>query len=145
MKQLDKGRNRVEIDKREEEILSRAKENDAESMEWILLKYKTLVRQIARRFYFSGEDTDDLVQEGMLALWKAVREYSPQKNAGFSTYASRCIRNKMIDALRSLPKEKCLPLNEVLAADDTEVLAAVAAVLEDPSKRQRISKGHGLN
>lgn len=91
----------------ESEILKKAKENDPESLEILILRYKALVCKIARGYFLvSGGDTDDLIQEGMVGLLKAIREYREDKNTTFASFAALCVSNKVKDVIRSLYRDK---------------------------------------
>ena len=80
-------------------------------MEYLLEKYKPLVRQKTRKLFLIDGDKDDLIQEGMFGLFKAVRYYDPEKNAGFYSFAELCIRRQLISALKGASRLKHSPLN----------------------------------
>lgn len=110
-------------------LLAKAKDNDPKSLEAVIAKYKGLVAGISRGYYLTaGGDTDDLIQEGMLGLLRAVQEFVPEKNVSFATFARLCIQNRVRDAVRASSRLKHLPLSEALpAAEDSAEPAA-----EDP-------------
>ena len=100
-------------DNRSDEMLcqmARAGGRDAEEI--LVKRYHRLVRQLARPFYLSGGDSDDLIQEGMIGLIYAVREYNANKTASFHTFAEICIRNRLYSAVRAAARDKHTPLNQ---------------------------------
>ena len=90
--------------------LLRAGRSDVES--YLLEKYKQLVRLKAREYYLAGGDREDLLQEGMLGLFRAIRTYDPEREASFKSYASLLISRQMIDAVLSARRLKNQALNE---------------------------------
>ena len=81
-------------------------------------RYVRLVRVCARPFFLSGGDSEDLIQEGMLGLLSAIREYDSDKGASFKTYAEVCIRNRIQSAIRSAARKKHAPLNDGIPLDE---------------------------
>ncbi|MEG1987661.1 MAG: sigma-70 family RNA polymerase sigma factor [Oscillibacter sp.] len=88
---------------------------DAE--EELVTRYNRLVRTCARPFFLIGGDSEDLTQEGMVGLLKAVREYDALKDASFRTFAEICIRNRLYSVLRSAARDKHAPLNQSVPLD----------------------------
>ena len=88
---------------------------DAE--ETLVTRYNRLVRSCARPFFLAGGDSEDLTQEGMVGLIKAVREYDADKAATFRTYAEICIRNRLYSVLRAAAREKHRVLNQSISLD----------------------------
>ncbi len=84
----------------------------------VLKEYAHLVTSIIRSYYLVGGDKDDLYQEGMIALLKAIRNYDPQKEASFNTYANRCIKNHLFNVIKSSNSSKQLPLNSYIELSD---------------------------
>ena len=72
-----------------------------EATDYILYKYKGYVRSMARRYYLIGGDCDDLIQEGMIGLYKAIRDFDEEKEASFRTFANICIVNNMVSAVKA--------------------------------------------
>lgn len=93
---------------------------EREIADYLMDKYKNLVRKKARALYLAGGDQEDLLQEGMLGLFKAVQEYQPEREAGFSTFASLCISNQMYKAVTSSQRRKHQPLNNSLSLSELE-------------------------
>lgn len=90
--------------------IKKAQEGDLAAENDLLTEYAPLVKSIARSFYVIGIDSDDLVQTGMIGLMRAVRTFKADGNASFKTYASHCIRNNIVDAIR---KQKTAPVSDV--------------------------------
>lgn len=82
-------------------------------------RYKNLVRKKAKAMYLAGGDSDDLIQEGMIGLYKAVRDYDEGKEAAFATFASLCINRQMISAVTAYNRKKNGPLNTYVSLDIT--------------------------
>jgi len=104
----------------DEQLLSLTKQNDKRAEEYLLDKYKTIVRKKARAMYLVGGETDDLIQEGMLGLFKAVRDYQTGKEASFATFASLCIDRQIYNAIQSSNRKKHGPLNSYISLSDEE-------------------------
>ncbi|MBP3274448.1 MAG: RNA polymerase sporulation sigma factor SigH [Butyrivibrio sp.] len=86
-----------------------------ETVDYIMNKYKDLVRKKAASMYILGADRDDLIQEGMIGLFKAVRDYDAGRDASFSTFADLCISRQMYSAIKSLSRKKHMPLNSYIS------------------------------
>ena len=97
----------------DEELVLACQGGDKSAWEKLYIKYKPIVLSIARRFFLSGGETEDLVQEGMCGLYSAVAGFKPE-NGGFSTYAHRCIRNRIVDAVKLSNGAKHSALNNFL-------------------------------
>ena len=97
----------------DEELALACQGGDKSAWEKLYTKYKPIVLSIARRFFLSGGETEDLVQEGMCGLYSAVMSFKPE-NGGFSTYAHRCIRNRIVDAVKKSNGAKHSALNNFL-------------------------------
>lgn len=93
----------------EKELIKRARNGDVRAENEVLTAYAPLVKSIARSFYVIGEDGDELIQMGMIGLMRAVRTYDFENTATFKTYASHCIRNTIVDAVR---KQNAHPDND---------------------------------
>ena len=81
-------------------------------------KYKGLVRKKARAMYLIGGDTDDLIQEGMIGLFKAVQDYRPDREASFQTFASLCIERQLYSAVKNSTRQKHIPLNSYVSLSE---------------------------
>lgn len=91
---------------------------DADAENEMVLRYRRLVRVCARPYFLAGGDSEDLMQEGMLGLLSAIREYDPSEETSFNTYAGLCIRNRLISAVKSASRLKHAPLNEGVSLDE---------------------------
>ena len=85
--------------------------------EILVTRYNRLVRTCARPFFLAGGDSEDLTQEGMVGLIKAVREYNIEKEASFRTFAEICIRSRLYSVLRAAARDKQQPLNQSVSLD----------------------------
>ncbi len=89
--------------------------SDRDVVDFIMNKYKGLVRKKAASMYILGADKDDLIQEGMIGLFKAVRDYDIGRDASFATFADLCISRQMYSAIKSLARKKHAPLNSYIS------------------------------
>ena len=96
-------------------LLAAARIGDNQAMELLLSRYKGLVRHRAASMFMAGADSEDVIQEGMIGLFKAIRDYEPTHDASFATFASRCIMAQITDAVRQASRHKHRPLNESLS------------------------------
>ena len=85
--------------------------------EQLAMRYTQLVRACARPLFLAGGDSEDLIQEGMLGLLTAIRQFDSEMNASFKTYAEICIKSRMYSAVKSAARLKHLPLNDCLSLD----------------------------
>ncbi len=99
-------------DHSDEALCVLANAGDREAEECIVTRYYGLVRSQARPLFLVGGDSEDLIQEGMFGLLRAIREYDANKTAAFRTFAETCIRNRLYSALRASMRDKHSPLNE---------------------------------
>ena len=76
-----------------------------------MVRYNRLVRICARPYFLAGGDSEDLIQEGMVGLLAAIREYDPEKAASFRTYAEVCIKNRLFSVIKAAARDKHIPLN----------------------------------
>ncbi|MDD2260999.1 MAG: sigma-70 family RNA polymerase sigma factor [Clostridia bacterium] len=98
-----------------EQLINKAKNGDVIAMDVLLKKYSYLVRKRANGLFLIGADKDDLLQEGMIGLFKAVISYNEEKDASFDTFASLCINRQMISAIRGANRYKHKLLNEYIS------------------------------
>lgn len=107
----------------DEELIEQLNSNGEDAIaEYLLEKYKPLVRKLSNEFYIIGGDSNDLLQEGMIGLFKAIRDYKSGKDATFFTFANICIRRQLYTAMEASKRLKHAPLNSYvsLSATDTE-------------------------
>ncbi len=95
----------------DEELVSLYQQGDEAAADFLVRKYKNLVRVKARSFFLVGADDEDLLQEGMIGLYKAIRDYDATKDAVFMTFASLCIANQIRTAITAYNRQKHAPLN----------------------------------
>ena len=100
------------------ELIERAKNGDIESMEDILQFFKPKVNAICREYFLIGADFDDILQEGMIGLYKAVQNYDKQKNDNFARFASMCIHRQIQSAVKIANAKKNLPLNDYFSINE---------------------------
>lgn len=95
----------------DEDIVELAKIDNSLALEFILHKYKNFVRSKVRTYFIVGADKDDIIQEGMIGLYKAIRDYDRKKLASFRSFAEICITRQIITAIKSATRQKHMPLN----------------------------------
>ena len=101
----------------DEQLQTLAVQGDTGAEDLLARRYIRLVRICARPYFLSGGDSEDLIQEGMLGLLYAIREYHPGKGASFHTFAETCIHNRIQSAIRSAARKKHAPLNDGVSLD----------------------------
>ena len=101
----------------DEELIDRLRHGEDAIMDYICDKYKNLVRSKARSMFILGADSDDLIQEGMIGLFKAVRDYDMGRDASFFTFAELCISRQMYTAVQAAKRQKHFPLNTYISLD----------------------------
>lgn len=99
------------------ELIDRLRRGESAVMDYICDKYKNLVRSKAKSMFILGADNEDLIQEGMIGLFKAVRDYDTGRDASFSTFAELCISRQMYTAVRASKRRKHFPLNTYVSLD----------------------------
>ena len=99
------------------ELAALAKAGDRAAEEVLVLRFGRLVRACARPLFLMGGDSEDLVQEGMLGLLAAIREYDPARGVSFRAYAEVCIRNRLLSAVKAASRDKHTPLNSYVPLD----------------------------
>lgn len=99
----------------DEELIEMLREGESEIMDYLLEKYKNLVRKKANTLFLLGGDTDDLIQEGMIGLFKAVRDFNAKEGCSFATFAGICITRQMYKAVEVASRKKHGPLNSYIS------------------------------
>jgi len=94
-----------------------ATEGDREAEETLAKRYLQMVRACARPLFLAGGDSEDLIQEGTFGLLSAIRQYDPQSNASFKTFAEHCIRMRLLSAIKSASRLKHFPLNDGISLE----------------------------
>ena len=100
------------------QIIAWTKENDPEAMDYLLRKYRGMVKQEARKMYLIGSDEEDLIQEGMIGLLQAIRGYDKDQEASFASFARLCVRRQMYTAVTASNRKKHQPLNTYVSFDE---------------------------
>lgn len=99
----------------DEELILRLRDGEENITDYIMDKYKNLVKSKAKSMYILGADNDDLIQEGMIGLFKAVRDYDSGRDASFFTFADLCISRQMYTAVQASGRQKHAPLNTYIS------------------------------
>ncbi len=99
----------------DEELIIRLRDGEGAVTDFIMDKYKNLVRSKAKAMYILGADNDDLIQEGMIGLFKAVRDYDSGRDASFFTFAELCITRQIYTAIQASGRQKHIPLNSYIS------------------------------
>ena len=99
----------------DEEIVALAQQSDGAALEYLLNKYKNFVRSKARSYFLIGADHEDIVQEGMIGLYKAIRDFRPDRLASFRAFAELCITRQIITAIKTATRQKHIPLNSYVS------------------------------
>lgn len=97
--------------KSDEEIIALIRGGNSYAMDYMLTKYKNLVKNKAKALFLIGGDKEDLIQEGMIGLYKAIRDYSPEKDSTFYSFADLCSSRQMYSAIKASNRKKNIPLN----------------------------------
>lgn len=125
----------------DEELIEKLRAGDERIMDYILDKYKPLVRKRANTMYLIGGDTDDLIQEGMIGLFKAIRDYEGEKESSFYHFAELCINRQIYTAVEASNRKKHAPLNSYVSLysgtnEDGVVLAdsLMTSIMENPEQ-----------
>ncbi|MBA4495871.1 RNA polymerase sporulation sigma factor SigH [Paenactinomyces guangxiensis] len=101
----------------DEELVSGVRVGDSEALEYLINKYKNFVRAKARSYFLIGADHEDIVQEGMIGLYKAIRDFRGDKLASFKAFAELCITRQIITAIKTATRQKHIPLNSYVSLD----------------------------
>lgn len=122
----------------ENDIINLAQNKQDSAMEYLLEKYKPLVRQKTRKLFLIDGDKDDLIQEGLIGLFKAVRDYQAGKDAAFRTFADLCISRQLYSAIKKSNRLKNQPLNSYISIysdefNDADELAGDRTVISSGS------------
>lgn len=99
----------------DEELIVRLRDGEEKITDYIMDKYKNLVRSKAGSMYILGADRDDLIQEGMIGLFKAIRDYDIGRDASFFTFADLCVSRQMYTAVQAAGRQKHAPLNSYIS------------------------------
>ncbi|WP_026495258.1 MULTISPECIES: RNA polymerase sporulation sigma factor SigH [unclassified Butyrivibrio] len=106
---------KISMDESDEELITRLRDGESDVTDYIMNKYKDMVRSKAASMYILGADKDDLIQEGMIGLFKAVRDYDAGRDASFRTFADLCVSRQMYTAIQASNRKKHAPLNSYIS------------------------------
>lgn len=99
----------------DEQVAELSREGDVLAEEYLLDKYKNFVRSKARSYFLIGADHEDIVQEGMIGLYKAIRDFRPEKLSSFRAFAELCVTHQIITAIKTATRQKHIPLNSYIS------------------------------
>lgn len=99
----------------DEDVVSLAQNGDGDALVFLLNKYKNFVRSKARSYFLIGADHEDIVQEGMIGLYKSVRDFQPSRLASFRSFAELCVKRQIITAIKAATRQKHVPLNSYVS------------------------------
>ncbi|KXZ38964.1 RNA polymerase sporulation-specific sigma factor [Alkalithermobacter thermoalcaliphilus JW-YL-7 = DSM 7308] len=126
-----------------EEIVLRAQNGDQRSLDYLMNKYKNFVRSKAKAYFLVGADKEDIMQEGMIGLYKAIRDYNEEKTSSFKTFAELCITRQIITAIKAATRQKHIPLNSYVSlnkpiydeeSDRTLLDIITGSIVSDPEE-----------
>lgn len=115
-----------------------AGQGDSKALEYIFNKYKNLVRSIARTYYIVCGEVEDIIQEGMIGLYKAVKDFRPDRNASFKGFAILCVKRQIISSIKASSRLKHTPLNNYISIDQ-QCVSDANIILADKLGLNRIS------
>src|SRR5438128_9766297 len=99
------------VDLKDDDLLERSRGGDSDSLHVLLERYRRFARSKARGYFLVGADSDDIEQEGMIGLYKAIRDFRPDRQASFRAFAELCITRQIITAIKTATRQKHQPLN----------------------------------
>lgn len=123
------------------EIITIIQEGNADALDFLITKYQSFVRLKARSYFLIGGDREDIVQEGMIGLYKAIRDFKEDRLSSFKAFAELCITRQIITAIKTATRQKHIPLNTSVSLDkpvfdeesDRTLLDVIAGpLLDDP-------------
>lgn len=125
----------------DEELISLVKSDDKYALDFIIEKYKDLVNMKVGKYFIIGAEREDIIQEGMIGLFKAIQSFNPDKQNSFKTFANMCVERQLITAIKTSNRQKHMPLNSYLSLntaaydddEDTSILEVFDShMTEDP-------------
>ena len=122
----------------DEDLIAMIRGGDPLAEEFLYAKYRKIIRGKARSYFLVGAEYDDLVQEGMIGLYNAIREFTPERNVSFHAYADLCITRQILTAIKNATRKKHAPLNTYVSfsqpiSDGNETEKTLADILESSS------------
>ncbi|MFD2925252.1 RNA polymerase sporulation sigma factor SigH [Halobacillus naozhouensis] len=116
--QTKAGIEELDLDKLDDElIIERINKGQIQALDYLINKYKNFVRAKARTYFLIGADREDIVQEGMIGLYKAIRDYQEDKLSSFKAFAELCVTRQIITAIKTATRQKHIPLNSYVSLD----------------------------
>ena len=103
------------LDQTDEDVVLLAQNGDGQALAYLLNKYKNFVRSKARSYFLIGADHEDIVQEGMIGLYKAIRDYQSSRLSSFHSFAELCVKRQIITAIKAATRQKHVPLNSYVS------------------------------
>lgn len=128
----------------DEELLEKIRANDKNALEYLMCKYKDLVESKVGKYFIIGAEKEDIIQEGLIGLYKAIKDYKEDKQSSFKSFANLCIERQLITAIKSSNRQKHMPLNSYLSLNmnaydndegnnETQVMDVLDTnIIEDP-------------
>jgi len=101
----------------DEDIVCAVREGDSDALEYLINKYRNFVRAKARSYFLIGADREDIIQEGMIGLYKSIRDFKGDKFSSFKAFAELCITRQIITAIKTATRQKHIPLNSYVSLD----------------------------
>lgn len=99
----------------DEDIILLIKQNDKEALNYLIYKYKDLVNSKVNKYFIIGAERDDIIQEGLIGLYKSIKNYKPNNQSSFKSFANLCIERQLITAIKSSNRQKHMPLNSYVS------------------------------
>ncbi|MCL1697765.1 MULTISPECIES: RNA polymerase sporulation sigma factor SigH [unclassified Lysinibacillus] len=127
----------------DEELIEMVHQGNTDALDFLITKYRLLVRAKARSYFLIGADKEDIVQEGMIGLYKAIRDFKGDKLASFRAFAELCITRQIITAIKTATRQKHIPLNSYVSldkpifdeeSDRTLMDVLTGAIMDDPEE-----------
>lgn len=103
----------------DEELLEAIKEKDTEALDFLICRYKDLVNSKVNKYFIIGAEKEDIIQEGLIGLYKAIKDYKQDKQSSFKSFANLCVERQLITAIKSSNRQKHMPLNSYLSLNMT--------------------------
>lgn len=128
----------------DDELLELINNKDTDALDFLICKYKDLVNSKVNKYFIIGAEKEDIVQEGLIGLYKAIKDYKPDKQNSFKSFANLCVERQLITAIKSSNRQKHMPLNSYLSLNmtafenedgnnDTQIVDVLEnTVIEDP-------------
>jgi RNA polymerase sporulation-specific sigma factor len=123
----------------DEEIVEDSRAGDDKALEYLINKYRGFVRAKARTYFLIGADREDIIQEGMIGLYKAIRDYREDKLSSFRAFAELCITRQIITAIKTATRQKHIPLNSYVSLNKPIFDEESDRTLMDIISEERIS------